>query len=293
MTDCDDVLTAALDEVSSGWSCQRLDDGWLHVTTNHQYSDGDQVELLVKEDNGHIVVSDGGETTARLDLAGVNLEAGRTRDVWRRLVRAHQLDLSEGRLRQEGSFNEIGWLAENMANALSNLDAIRLMAPPRPNPKFNQLLVTLLEAEFQTVEEQPQITGRSGITYRPTASASGNREPVYIQAVAGSGTNARQRSVEHAFTMFSDINGSLPPERKLAVLSTSTDWRAEHLELLSEVAYVGSWDNRETLIRHIKTPFRSKGSRILMDYNQISFVNPSVDLEFRSPRELPRGREED
>src|ERR1039457_2479234 len=99
MSQCDDTLATVLEQVAGGWSCQLLDNGWLHVTTSHQYSDGDQVELLIKTGDHRVTVSDGGETVARLDLAGVNLETGRAHEVWLRLLRAHQLELADGRLR--------------------------------------------------------------------------------------------------------------------------------------------------------------------------------------------------
>ena len=67
-TPCDDVITNVLESVSGDWTCQPLDDGWLQVTTPHQYSDGDHVELLVRRDADSVVVSDGGEALARLDL---------------------------------------------------------------------------------------------------------------------------------------------------------------------------------------------------------------------------------
>jgi hypothetical protein len=254
MSQCDDTLEAVLRQAGEGWSCQPVDHGWLHVTTGHQYSDGDLVELLIKRADDRVVVSDGGETVARLDLAGVNVETGRARELWARLLRAHQLEFANGRLRQEGSIEETGWLAENMANALPNIDAIRLIAPPSPKPGFNEQLVTFLEAEFESVEEQPQLAGRSGIVYRPTASARGDDDPVFIQAVSGGRSQTRQRAVEHAFTMFSDVNGSLPTEQKLVVLAGGTAWKSQHVELLSEVAYVASWDSRETLVAHIRTP---------------------------------------
>jgi hypothetical protein len=50
--------------------------------------------------------------------------------------------------------------------------------------------------------------------------------------------------------MFSDVNGSLPGERKLIVLGEAK-WRQEQMQLLSTVAYVGSWKSREQLVDFI------------------------------------------
>lgn len=47
--------------------------------------------------------------------------------------------------------------------------------------------------------------------------------------------------------MFSDVNGHLPTERKLVVLDdeATPQWRLEIMNLLSTVAYVGTWNARD------------------------------------------------
>jgi hypothetical protein len=72
----------------------------------------------------------------------------------------------------------------------------------------------------------------------------------------------RQRAVEHVFTMFSDVNGSLPSERKLVILNEG-DWKPEQTKLLSTVAYVGSWSYREQMVRFVRNPTGGQ-PRVLM-----------------------------
>jgi Domain of unknown function DUF1828 len=259
---CDEVITSALATVSEDWTCRPVNDGWLLITTSHQYSDGDHVELLVRRNDGSVVVSDGGETLARLDLAGVNIDQGRTRDIWRRLLRAHELELRDERLSVYGEISAAGSLIENMANAIANIDSIRLLAPTPRSPRFADRVVTFFQGEFEHVTESPQLRGRSNIVYRATAAVGDPEQETVVQAVAGKTLQDRQRSVEHAFTMFSDVNGTLPTERKLVVLSDS-EWREEHTRLLETVAYVGSWSYREQFLGFIHDP-RSRESRILM-----------------------------
>jgi hypothetical protein len=240
---CDELITAALARIGEDWTCAPLDSGWLLVTTSHQYSDGDHVELLVRLDHDNVEVSDGGDALARLDLAGVNVKHGRARDMWRRLLRAHELEVHNKQISVQGAVDDLGWLAENTANAVANLDGIRLLVAPPRSPMFADRLVTLFKAEFEYVQESPQVRGRSGGVYRATASVGDPSSPTLVQAVTGESLPARRRALEHAFTMFSDIDGQLPTERKLAVLNEG-DWRAEQINLLSNVAYVGAWSHR-------------------------------------------------
>ncbi len=248
-----DLITSALTEVASDWSCTPLDDGWLLVTTSHQYSDGDHVELLVRRRDQTIEVSDGGEALSRLDLAGVNVDQGRARDIWRRLLRAHEVEVHHEQISIQGPADQAGPLVANMANAVANIDGIRLLAPPARNAKFSERLVTFFQAEFEYVEVGPQLTGRSGGQYRATAAVGDPEIAIVVQAVSGSNTQTRQRAIEHAFTMFSDIDGALPAARKLVVLS-DLDWKSEHTRLLANISYIGSWSHRDHLIGFINSP---------------------------------------
>lgn len=262
MTLCDEVITSALARISEDWTCAPLDNGWLLVTTSHQYSDGDHVELLIRRDRDTVEVSDGGDALARLDLAGVNVERGRAREMWARLLRAHELEVHDERLIVHGAVSDLGWLTENMANAVANLDGIRLLVAPPRRPMFADRLVTLFKAEFEYVQENPQVRGRSGGFYRATASIGDPSSPTLVQAVAGDSLQTRQRALEHAFTMFSDVNGGLPTERKLAVLSEA-DWRTEQINLLSNVAYVGAWSYRDEFLAFLHSEKRRR-SHILL-----------------------------
>lgn len=254
-TFCDEVITSAVTQVNNDWTCRAVGEGWLLITTSHQYSDGDHVELLVRRDEDSIVISDGGEALARLDLAGVTVDQGRTREMWRRLVRAHELEFHNERLTRQGTVDETGILIESMANAVANIDGIRLLAAPPRSARFADRLVTFFQAEFEYVAPSPQLRGRSGGVYRATAAVGEPAHETLVQAVAGANITGRQRAVEHAFTMFSDVNGSLLAEQKLVVLGEG-EWKSEQTRLLASVAYVGSWSYREQVIDFIHDPKR-------------------------------------
>lgn len=268
---CDEVITSAVAKVSEDWTCRPVNGGWLLITTSHQYSDGDHVELLVRRHDGSIFVSDGGEALARLDLAGVSVDHGRAREMWHRLVMAHELELRDERLSAHGTINEAGSLIENMANAVANIDGIRLLAPSPRSPRFADRLVTFFQGEFEHVVEGPQLRGRSNSIYRATAAVGDPGQETFVQAVAGKSLQIRQRAIEHAFTMFSDINGHLPAERKLVVLSES-EWRSEHTRLLANVAYVGSWTFREQLVNFIRQPSERKIRILMPSQEQVPFA---------------------
>jgi hypothetical protein len=134
-----------------------------------------------------------------------------------------------------------------MADAVANLDGLRLLAPVPRRPAFPERLTTYLEAEFPFVEPRAKLTGASGSPYQVTAAAGSSEQPVYVQTASGQNNAAQRSAVERCFTMFSDVNGCLPPERKLVVLDdeAAPEWRPEMINLLSGVAYVGTWTARD------------------------------------------------
>jgi hypothetical protein len=247
---CEELISSALAKIDQDWTCTPVDGGWMLVTTSYQYSDGDYVEVLVRSVDESIQITDGGEALARLDLAGVNIESGRAREMWRRLLRAHELELNHGRLIAQVAVDAAGQTIDDMANAMANLDGIRILVPASRSPKFAERLVIFFQGEFEHVEEGPQLRGKSGGLYKATAAVGGPEQPIIVQAVAGTNTQMRQRSMEHAFTMFSDINGSVPLRQKLVVLSAD-DWKPEQERLLSGIAFVGSWAHRNRIVSFV------------------------------------------
>lgn len=270
---CSEILSSILERTAADWDCLPLEDGHLLITTSHQLSDGDHVEVIVQSDGTKVTVTDGGETLTRLDTAGVNVKSGRARNVWRSLVRSHEIDVQRGRLTLEGEESDTAWLIERMANAMTNLDGLRVLAPPPSAPRFAEKLVTFLQAEFEFVQEQPELRGRSGTPFKLTAAASTepHARPTYLYAVAGSSQQTRQRAIEHSYTMFSDINGALDQRQKMAVLSDNAqEWREEHIRLLSTVGYVASWESRDRVIDFIRRPSKADSHLLLSRDEQLT-----------------------
>jgi hypothetical protein len=275
MTMCDETLAAVLEHLSGEWSCRSLGGGGLLIIGTAHYSDGDSVELLAQVANNEITLSDGGETLARLELAGVNVETGRARQIWSALMRAHGVESAHGRVLLRGPAADGGALIAAMSDALVNLDGLRLMAPSSRTPRFSERLVSFLQAEFEYVVEHPELRGRSGSSYRVTAAAGSADRPVYIQALAGSSQPARVRAAEHGFVLSSDVDGAVLPQQKLIVLDQPVEqWHPSRLKLLSQVAYIGSWRARERLVGFIQAT-TAPGSKLLLEEDeQIELADP-------------------
>ncbi len=249
MTECSTLLSSVLAGESSRWTCREVSSDTVLLVTSRHYADGDTVELIVQTVGDEVIVSDGGEVLARLDSVGVTVDS-RTRvgTSWKRLMAAHALEDDRGRLVRRASVEHTADLVREMADAVANLDGLRLLAPVPRRPAFPERLTTYLEAEFPFVEPRAKLTGASGSPYQVTAAAgSSDKRPVYVQTASGQNTAAQRSAVERCFTMFSDVNGHLSTERKLVVLDdeATPEWRPQVIKLLSGVAYVGTWTARD------------------------------------------------
>lgn len=248
MIECSALLSAVLAGESSRWTCREVSSDTVLLVTSHHYADGDTVELIVRTVGDEVIVSDGGEVLARLDSVGVNLDSrSRVGKSWKRLMAAHALEDDHGQLMRRANVEHTADLVQEMADAVANLDGLRLLAPVPRRPAFPERLTTYLEAEFPFVEPRAKLTGASGSPYQVTAVGSSEKQPVYVHTAAGQNTAAQRSAVERCFTMFSDVNGHLPAERKLVVLDdeATPEWRPEMINLLAGVAYVGTWTARD------------------------------------------------
>lgn len=249
MTTCSTVLSSVLAGERSRWSCREVSSDTVLLVTSHHYADGDTIELMVQIVGDEVIVSDGGEVLARLDSVGLNTDPrSRVGQSWKRLVAAHALEDDRGQLLRRADVEHAADLVQEVVEAVANLDGLRLLAPAPRRLAFPERLTTYLEAEFPFVESRAKLMGVSGSAYRVTAAAGSSEEaPVYVQTASGQNTAAQKSAVEHCFTLFTDINGHLPAPRKLVVLDDETAplWRPEMINLLSRVAYVGTWTARD------------------------------------------------
>ncbi|MGH3815985.1 MAG: DUF1828 domain-containing protein [Pseudonocardiaceae bacterium] len=207
MTECGPLLSSVLAGVRGRWSCREISPDTMLLITSHHFADGDAIELLVQIVEDEVVVSDGGEVLARLDSMGVNVDKrGRISDSWTRLLAAHALEHERGQLVRRANIEHAADLVQEMADAVTGVDGLRLLAPLPRRPAFPERLATYLEAEFPVVKPRAKLTGVSGSPYRVTAAAGTEQRLVYIQSAGGRTTFQQRSAMEHCFTLFTECD---------------------------------------------------------------------------------------
>lgn len=255
MSSCETLVETYLALVERDLHCTPLDDGGrMLIDTPYLHPDGDVIQVVLESIEGSIVrFSDEGATLSRLGMYGIDVAKGAASREARASLRSYRAELVGDELRVEGRAEETPEMFLRLIGAMRAIDGLSaLRADPRP-VQFAGRLTTFLQSQFADVTERPERKGTSGASYRLTAAVPRNGQDVLIQSAVGGKADTARRSVEHAFRIFSDINGEVPRHQKLVVLSgEGWSWPVEEINLMSRVAYVGGWDERDRVVSFLK-----------------------------------------
>lgn len=260
MTLCDDELSGVLGELAGRflWQCKQLPEsgGLAEISTGRRRADSEPVRLYVRmPDRDTILVSDGGETLSALGDAGFDRDDPLMSALWNEALRTYRLDELDGRVFLQSPLATAAHALARLADGCLALDALRVVAlPPRNRP------VTLaaevedylrhVYADDGLVRRAPQLRLRGGVRVSPALEVrTPARGEVYVQPGAASSPT---QSYDHAYATFALVEqrSDVPITNRLVVLGGSAaSWNLNKLRALSDVAFVGFWQDRSRL-RH-------------------------------------------
>lgn len=253
MKTCEAVVARYLAELRRDLRCVEIGKDRMLINTPYLLQDGDAIQVVIEALPGGLVrFGDEGAAASRLELAGVDPTKGKTLNELQACLRAYRVARAGDELRVEGSESESAEMFMRLVGALRAVDGLAVLRTEPPAVRFDRRVITFLQSQFEGVTERPRRTGRSGARYTLTAAVPREPEPVLVQAAAGGHGQQGRRSVEHAFRVFSDINGQVPKHRKLVLLSGEDNWPQSELALLSDVAFVGGWNERDEVVAFLR-----------------------------------------
>lgn len=256
MNTCEAVVAKYLAQVQRDLNCVEIGDGRILIDTPYLYQDGDVVQVILESLPGALVrIGDEGAVLSRLELAGVDPRRGKAFREIQASLRAYSVGLAGDELRIEGQESDVAQMFLRLVGALRAVDGLAVLRPEPTSVRFDRRVITFLQSQFENVHEHPRRSGRSGSRYQLTASVPRWGDDVLVQSAAGGHSQTGRRSVEHAFRVFSDINGAVRKDRKLVLISAEATWPQADLVLLSDVAYVGAWNERDLVIAFLRGDF--------------------------------------
>lgn len=216
------------------------------------YWDEDCVTLFVEPFEDGFRVSDQGATALRLHMTGLNLSTPRVAEAWARSVAGLNLynpGNEELELAHFTSSGDLGEAVTKVAEASLRVDQLRWLytsqAPVRFSDRVVKRLGDSVGSRAGVVRPNAPVRLRHGRQRKVTAAIDSRdeREVLYVQAVGGSSTDARERAVEHCTFLFKQAE-DLDASRCLAVASGHRDdWDQYFVKTLAEAAHVAFFED--------------------------------------------------
>ena len=254
-----EIIKRHLAALRDGFYCHRDDGGeYLVVGTPYLYPNNDGICLYIEElPGGQARVSDGGET-AHLNLWKECFDIFRS--PWamaaaKKIAHANRVEFDGGKLAKSGPAEEVGEIMLDVAMAahgVAHLSYLRRRYWPSFAPgkatrdsELGRRLEAVLAEGGVEFAAGVALTGGSGQVYTAHYRVNGG---AYLQALDPGRAGRAKAAVDRTFGMWADCNGDLTVERKLTLLNDETvEWKAAHIERLSQVSTVVRWSEGERL----------------------------------------------
>jgi hypothetical protein len=233
-----------------GWACQPLrDDDRVQIHTGRMLADSEPLSLLARVREDSLLVSDGGNTLARLADNGLDRADPVLDALWREALEAYRVQEVDGRVFLQVPLDQAAHGLNRFADAIVALDGLRVATlPARSRPRtlaaeVEEYLRNLYGTRH--VQKSPTIPLVGGLTIKPALRVdTPSRSGVLVQTGAATSTT---QSYDHAYAMFSLAErGRVPMPQRLVVLGgTVSSWNQARLRALAEVTFVGFWGHLE------------------------------------------------
>lgn len=258
MSLCDNELADILAAIESDyrWDCRGLPDGKrVVITTNRVRADAEPVKVNVALTDDVLIVSDGGETLNRLADASFDVNDSALAPIWAEALKTYRVQEADGRVFLQTPVEYAPHALNRFADALVALDALQVIGIP-PVARARTLADEVEDFlaglyDLPQVQRKPQIRLSGGITIIPALRVeTPARGGVLVQP--GAATSVTQ-SYDHAYAMMSLARrGGVGFQNCLVVLGGSVNtWNFHRLRALSDVSFVGFWEDREQVHRFL------------------------------------------
>ena len=261
--DAQKLTSLVVREMNDEITVRHYGHGFL-MTLPLTYWDDDRVTLFVEPFESGYRVSDRGSTAVRLHMTGMNVEAPKVVESWRRSVAALNLFNPGDEDLELAHFTDADQLGESIlkiAEASLRIDQLRWLHSAQIPVRFPDKVVRRLvkaAGERAAVRPNAPMKLRHGRIRQVTAAVgTDERRQIYVQAVGGSNRETRERAVEHCTHLFDYAEG-LDFDRRLAIVSgTRDEWNDYYIETIAEsaeVAFYGEPDQLDEVLKRRLAP---------------------------------------
>ncbi len=236
MTSALEAFRATLDEIAHA---EPWGDGELLITP-WEFSDHEPIVLYVRGGGGDFLVSDRGQASDNLNLAGLDFSKPAVSRSWAAIQRSVESDpfvhrvASQWELAARSSEGDLGLAIHQVAEAAIRADGLRVLAGARTTaPRFSQWVISEASARGLSVVPRAEIQSTVGVKRQVSALIEGSRK-AYVQALGP--THDAWESYDRARSLFSDTK--LDIRERFTVVSRDSTLTAEQLRGIGQYSEV-------------------------------------------------------
>jgi Domain of unknown function DUF1828 len=210
------------------------------VYTPLSFENGRVVTIYVRPvHEDHYTVTDSGQATDELAIAGVDLStnkaAGRSWDAIRRALDVPPAlldDVGEFELSGAATADSLGQVVMRLSEAAIRVDGLKVFAPGHRRRLFTERVISTAGAHGLAVIPRPKLRTRFGGRREVTCRVEGHHG-VYVQALSATSV---MEAYDHVRSIFTD--SELSPDNKLTAIQGTAKVESWQVAALREVSTV-------------------------------------------------------
>jgi hypothetical protein len=250
--ECSYIIEKAAETLKLGFKCLEYDKR-MCIVTPYLYPDNDLIEVFAEDIGGNqIRITDLGETLRHLESVGLDLLASRKRRfLLEQIAKRMHVEIQRGKLQKEGPVDNVGALLVDVAGAAQAVaDLIYTSKAYEPATFPEEVSIFLTEHNIEHEKHYP-VMGETGKKYWVSLRIDGHREKeILVEALSPSQETAMTTTINRAFRLWSDVNGT---ERKVSLLNdVDYSWKKEDMALLQKVSIIHAWTNKERFLDYVR-----------------------------------------
>ncbi len=200
---------------------------WVEVTTPYLDRHNDQLQIYVRRENGHYLLTDDGFTIADLESSGCRLDTPRRQKLLRMTVNGFGVKVSDEKLEVTATRDSFPLRKHNLIQAMLAVNDLFYLAEPVVRNLFFEDVVAWLEESDVRYSPKVKFTGLSGYDHvfdfvipkskraperllRAITRPSRNTAEAFIHA--WSDTHGVRSPESAAFAILNDREQKMPPE---------------------------------------------------------------------------------
>jgi hypothetical protein len=193
---------------------------WVEITTPYLDRHNDYLQIYAKRENGHYLLTDGGETIEDLRLSGCPLDSPRRQELLHLTLNGFGVRLNKETLEVHASPQNFGPQKHNLLQAMLAVNDLFYVASPIIKSLFLEDVIAWLELHAIRYVRSVKFTGKSGYDHHFdfVIPKSVTRPERILQAL---GRPRRDTAITTAFAWFDTRDVRPPDSRAFAILNDS------------------------------------------------------------------------